>query len=107
MSTVWPADGAQWTTPFFPPGKTIVPGACATGPGLIHDEASDQTRFACRVPNCVHRFSSVRLLGLHLRMGHNAFDLDHLNSAHNVNDDMRTLDGISVTASINVGGIVR
>ncbi|CAM9950179.1 unnamed protein product [Scytosiphon promiscuus] len=76
-------------------------------PSLGHDDSSLQARFTCGVPGCEHRFPEARLLGLHLRMGHSEFDLDRMKAAKEGTEPTSTLDGISATASIDVGGNLR
>lgn len=79
-----------------------------TGDAVLHrDEANLQARFACGVPGCGHRFPEARLLGLHLRMGHSNFDLERMKAAREGTEPTCTLDGVSITASIDVGGHVR
>lgn len=75
--------------------------------GLAQDEADVHARFACGVPGCGHRFSEARLLALHLRMGHNDFDLEKMKAAREGTEQTYTLDGVSITAPVDVGGRVR
>lgn len=71
------------------------------------DESGFLARFACEVPGCGHRFPEARLLALHLRMGHNDFDLEKMKAAREGTERTHTLDGVSITAPIDVGGHVR
>lgn len=71
------------------------------------EEANLHAPFACGVPGCGHRFSEARLLGLHLRMGHGTFDRERMEAARDGTAAACTLDGVSITASIDVGGHVR
>lgn len=79
----------------------------ADSAALGQDESSLHARFACGVPGCQHRFPEARLLGLHLRMGHSDFDLDRMKAAREGTKPTTTLDGVPVTASMDVGGHVR
>eukprot|EP00903_Cladosiphon_okamuranus_P016056 g14823.t1 len=71
------------------------------------DESDFHARFACGVPGCGERFPEARLLALHLRMGHNDFDLERMKAAKDGTEHTYTLDGVSMTAPIDVGGHVR
>lgn len=84
-------------------GRVSTADAAALG----QDESTLHARFACGVPGCQHRFSEARLLGLHLRMGHSDFDLDRMKAAREGTGANSTLDGVSVTAWIDVGGNLR
>lgn len=137
MSPAWPADGVPWvpgpqSSGPLPKCRTKIPHSKRkgiarrrvpnTGGGGIgsggrvpptgdvvrpRDEAILHVRFVCGVPGCGHRFPEARLLGLHLRMGHSDFDLDRMKAARDGTSPTCTLDGVSITASINVGGHVR
>lgn len=86
--------------------KSTTDGA-GLGMGIAQDEPDFHARFACGVPGCGHRFSEARLLALHLRMGHNGFDLEKMKAAREGTEQTYTLDGVSITAPIDVGGHVR
>lgn len=76
-------------------------------PGPDEPDADLDARFSCGVPGCGHRFPEARLLALHLRMGHNDFGLERMKAAREGTEGTCTLDGVSITAPIDVGGHVR
>lgn len=97
MSTAWP-ERVPWAQ-----------GASSRslGTAITSNEASHLARFVCEVPGCGHRFPAARLLGLHIRMGHNDFDLENMQKAAEVMGPTVTLDGLPITPPIRVGGNVR
>lgn len=132
MLPSWPSDGVPWASGLPAPGretkhtsvgkKTVT--ACSGPAGrtptktaktvrgggdavLDRGDATLHARFACGVPGCGHRFPEARLLGLHLRMGHNEFDLEKMKERRDGTGPTQTLDGVTVTAAIDVGGHVR
>ncbi|CBJ33282.1 C2H2 zinc finger protein [Ectocarpus siliculosus] len=135
MLPSWPSDGVPWSSGLPAPGrgkkhtsvskgtvtacrgpagrtptktaKTVGAGGSAGDTVLDRGDASLHARFACGVPGCSHRFPEARLLGLHLRMGHNEFDLEKMKARRDGTVPTQTLDGVTVTAAIDVGGHVR
>lgn len=111
LSTALPSDGVPWAHRSSPP--TLI--SRGKSPGTPHhadtaftrDGSSLIERFACGVPGCEHRFPVARLLGLHLRMGHTDFDLEKMKAARDGTRPTVTVDGLSITSSIDVGGRVR
>ncbi|CAM9499132.1 unnamed protein product, partial [Ectocarpus sp. 12 AP-2014] len=135
MLPSWPSDGVPWASGLPAPGRgtkhtsvskgtvtacrgpagrtptktaeTVGAGGSAGDTVLDRGDASLHARLACGVPGCSHRFPEARLLGLHLRMGHNEFDLEKMKARRDGKVPTQTLDGVTVTAAIDVGGHVR
>ncbi|CAB1100558.1 unnamed protein product [Ectocarpus sp. CCAP 1310/34] len=135
MLPSWPSDGVPWASGLPAPGrgtkhtsvskgtvtvrrgpagstptktaKTVGAGGSAGDTVLDRGDASLHARFACGVPGCSHRFPQARLLGLHLRMGHNEFDLEKMKARRDGTVPTQTLDGVTVTAAIDVDSHVR
>lgn len=63
MATAWPPGGLPWSSSSVP------------------DESLSRAPLSCEVPGCGRRFATQRLLGLHLRMGHGAFDTRRVGEA--------------------------